>query len=161
MLVGAHFNVTHLLQGELAIGYLQQDYKDPAAKDPSGFATRTALQWNPDPLFTVTAAATREIRDAGVADATSYVSTGGELGVRYAIRRNIDLTLEGGYTEDSYNGIDREDHRSRVEFGAEYFANRGLSVAFEAGRYEQSSSGADAGREYTEDRAMLTFRLHR
>lgn len=160
-LVGASFDLTRLIRGELGVGYLNQEYDDPNVGDSSGLAVRSNLEWFPDELITVSLGAERSVRDAGAVGASSYISNDVSVGVDYEWRRNVILGASVGYSLDDYQGVDREDERWASEFSVDYLVNRGAALFIEAGHYEQSSDGLFQGREYTINRALIGIRLRR
>ncbi|QGZ93382.1 outer membrane beta-barrel protein [Terricaulis silvestris] len=160
-LVGASFEVTSAVSGEIGVGYLNQTYEDPAVGETSGLAVRADLQWNPDDLVTVSLSAAREVADAGAEGAASYVANNINVGLDYEWRRNVVLSVNAGYSVDDYNGVDREDTRWDGRVRAEYLANSGVAFYVEAGHYEQRSEGLQLGREYDVDRATVGIRLRR
>jgi hypothetical protein len=165
LLGGAKFEVTSLLQGEIGVGYLSQSYDasdtDPTIKDTKGLAVRTALLWSPDELVDVRLGAERAVRDAGVAGAVAYVANDFSIGVDYAFRRNISATASVGYSVDDYQDVDRTDHRTTFDTGVDYSLNRGAVLFLHVGHDRQTSDGAQLGREYEVNRAMIGIRLHR
>lgn len=160
-LVGANFDVTHLVRGEVGVGYLRQSYDEPGVSDTSGLAVNAHVEWFPDELVTFNVDASREVDDAGAVGAYSYVANNVTVGVDYEYRRNLVLGLSSDYSEDEYNGIDRTDDRWDVVAKADYLVNRGVSLFVEGGHYVQSSTGAQAGREYEINRAVIGVRLRR
>ena len=160
-LVGANFDLTHLIRGEVGVGYLTQTFDDPAIKSQSGLAVHGSVDWFPDPLVTVNLGAQRSIQDSYSPSTGTFVGTDVNLIVGYEFRRNINVTLSSGYSDDEYNGIDRHDTRWNAYAGAEYEANRMLALTFSAGHQEQSSSGVDRGRNYDANVAFFGVRLRR
>lgn len=161
VLVGANFDVSRLVRGEIGLGYLSQTYDDPGVDETDGLAVRANLEWFPDELVTVSFGAARSVADAGAFGASSYVANDASFGVDYEWRRNIIFSLNLGYSLDEYSGIDREDTRTSAEISADYLINRGVALYVEAGHYEQSSEGLQLGREYDIDRAVIGIKLRR
>jgi hypothetical protein len=161
VLVGANFDVTRLIAGEIGIGYLNQTYDDPATEETSSFAMRTALEWYPDELVTVSFAAARSIDDAGVSGAAAYVANDASIGIDYEIQRNVIVGARYRYSLDEYETIDREDTRWDATFSIDYAMNRGVSLFVEAGHYEQTSEGLQLGREYVINRGLIGIKLRR
>ncbi|MBL8544358.1 MAG: outer membrane beta-barrel protein [Hyphomonadaceae bacterium] len=160
-LVGADFDISRLVRGQVGIGYLSQDYDDPSVGETSGLAVRSRVEWFPDELVTVTFSAAREVADAGAFGASSYVANNASFAIDYEWRRNIIFGVSFDYSLDDYSGIDREDRRWDGVLKADYLVNRGVAVFFEAGHYEQSSDGAQFGREYDINRAVIGVKLRR
>lgn len=160
-LIGANFDFTHLVRGEAAIGYLSQNFDDPALDSQSGLAVRGKIEYFPDPLVTVTLNAAREIGDAGVIGASSYVSNAVGLGVDYEFRRNIVIGLGASYDRDEYDGIDRDDDRLNTLARADYAVNRMAALFVQYDFQKQDSSGSSAGRDYDVNRVMVGLRLRR
>lgn len=160
-LVGANFDLTRLMRGEIGVGYLTQEYDEPAVGETSGLAVRANFEWYPDELVTVSFGAAREIADAGAVGAASYIANNVSFGIDYEMRRNVIIGLELDYSFDDYSGIDREDTRGAAVFKVDYLVNRGMALFGEVGRYEQSSEGLQLGREYDIDRAVIGVRLRR
>ncbi len=160
-LVGANFDLTRLVRGEIGVGYLNQTYDEPGVGESSGLALRANVEWYPDELVTVSFGASREVADAGAFGASSYVANNASFAIDYEWRRNIIFGVEAGYSQDDYNGIDRQDERWSTEVRADYLINRGAALFFEAGHYSQSSDGLQFGREYDINRAVIGIKLRR
>ncbi len=160
-LIGANFDLTRLMRGEIGVGYLSQTYDEPGIGETSGLALRANVEWYPDELVTVSFGASREVADAGAFGASSYVANNASFAIDYEWRRNVVFGLTTGYSLDEYNGIDREDTRWSAELRADYLVNRGAALFFEAGHYAQTSDGLQFGREYDINRAVIGIKLRR
>lgn len=159
-LVGAGFDITRLIRGEVGVGYLSQDYDALGVEDTSGLAFQSSIEWLPDPLITVSLGAERGVRDANVPGAAAYIGNDLSLAVDYEFRRNIILgaSLQGGVND--YRGLDREDDYVRIGASADYLINRSVS-AFASVSRDRVTSNDDLGREYDLDRFMAGLRLRR
>lgn len=160
-LIGANFDLTRLIRGEIGVGYLSQTYDEPGIGETSGLALRANVEWYPDELVTVSFGASREVADAGAFGASSYVANNASFAIDYEWRRNIIFGIEAGYSQDDYNGIDRDDTRWSTEVRADYLINRGAALFVEAGHYTQTSDGLQLGREYDINRAVVGIKLRR
>jgi hypothetical protein len=160
-LIGANFDLTRLIRGEIGVGYLSQTYDEPGVGETSGLAVRTNLEWYPDELVTVAFAAARSISDAGAFGAASYIANDATFAIDYEWRRNVIFGFEAGHSFDDYSGIDREDTRWSAVVSADYLVDRGVAFFVEAGHYEQSSEGLQLGREYDINRAVIGIKLRR
>ncbi len=75
ILAGANFEVGAVARGEIAVGYISQDFDAVAYEDIDGFGARAQLEWFPTQLTTVTGYASRTIEDSGLAGSGGYLST--------------------------------------------------------------------------------------
>lgn len=159
-LVGVNTKLTHVINGEVLVGYTEQKYDDPAAGKVSGLAVRGRVEWLPTQLTTVTFTGSREILDTGVAGANGVLSTREGVRVDHELLRNVILTAGVAVTQADYQGaINRSDDWVDADIGATYLMNRnvGITAAYYYGDY--SSDGADAGRNYNVNRFMVSVKL--
>jgi len=119
------------------------------------------VEYFPDPLVTITVNAAREIADAGVVGASSYVSNSVGLGVDYEFRRNVVIGLGVAYDRDEYDGIARDDDRFNALAKVDYAVNRTAAVFVQYDFQNQESSGVSAGRDYEINRVLVGLRLRR
>jgi hypothetical protein len=143
VLAGANFELGALMRGEVGVGYLQQNYKDAHFGDVSGPGVRAQVEWFPTQLTTVTLTGARTVEDAGIAGASSYLTSNVGLKVDHELLRNVILNANAGYGEDDYRGIDRHDKRFVGGLGGTYLLNRNVGVTLGYSYYKQNSSGTD------------------
>lgn len=156
VLAGVNFEAGAVARGEIAAGYIKQDFDEDAYSDIDGFGARAQLQWFPTELTTFTVAATRTIEDAGVSGSGGYLSSGLSLSVDHELLRNVILSGSATYSTDEYNGIDRDDDRFSASIGGTYLLNRNIGLSLMASHLEQSSDGADAGADFDVNRVMFS-----
>lgn len=161
VLAGANFDLTHLVRGEVGIGYLDQSYDDPSLSSVSGLSSRFRVEWYVDPLVTVTLAGARAVEDASVLNAGGYLRDQVNLNVDYEWRRNVLAGLGAEYGRDDYNGIDRTDERQAFTGTLRYLMNRRSIFEFEIANAAQDSAGSESGREYEINELRLGVRLRR
>lgn len=158
-LIGVNTDLTSLLRGEIAVGYLQQNYDDPGLSSPKGLALDGKLEYFATPLTTVTLHGRRRVDETVTVTASSYVTT--ELGGRvdHELRRNVLLT--GGVRNENraFEGVDRDDDILFADVGARFLLNRRVELGA-AWRFEQQkSSGAFAAQDYDVNRFVVSARL--
>lgn len=160
-LVGANFDLTSVVRGEVGVGYSETEYDSPALANVDGLAAEARVEWFVTQLTTLTFDASRETTDAGISGAAGIERT--TFGVRgdHELRRDIILT--GGYRldQDEYQSFDRDDDRSRLDVGVDWYANRALKFGASYERYDQESSGVQRDRDYTANVFMLKASLRR
>lgn len=154
-LAGVNFELGALIRGEVAAGYIRQDFPDAAYGDLDGFGGRARLSWFPTQLTTLTAAAGRSVEDTGVIGSAGALRTDLSIGVDHELLRNLILTAETAWSEDDYNGLDRTDTRFAASFSAVYRLDRRYGLTTGLTYLEQSSSGAAAGPTYRSTRLSI------
>lgn len=154
-LAGVDFELGALIRGEVAAGYIRQDFQDTAYGDLDGFSGRARLSWFPTQLTTLTATAARSVEDTGVIGSAGALRTDLSIGVDHELLRNLILTAETAWSEDDYNGLDRTDTRFAAGFNAVYRLNRHYGLTAGLAYLDQSSSGAAVGPGYRSTRLSV------
>src|SRR5271154_7133024 len=72
---GANFDITHLIRGEIQLGYLDQQYVSSVFETIRGLSAKAQLEWFPTQLTTVTATALRTVGDSGLIHSAGYLNT--------------------------------------------------------------------------------------
>jgi hypothetical protein len=150
--VGANFDLTHLIRGEVAIGYLNQDYDSSVFHKSSGLSFNGKVQWFPTQLTTVTFTGSRSADDAGIPGVGGYTSTNIGAQIDHELLRNVILNAGAAYGYDDYNGYDRSDKRTNVYAGAKYLVNRAVTLNLTFNHYNQDSSGLHKAASYDVNR---------
>lgn len=154
-LAGVDFELGALIRGEVAAGYIRQDFQDAAYDDLDGVGGRARLSWFPTQLTTLTATAARSVADTGVVGSAGALRTDVSIGADHELLRNLILTAETAWSEDGYNGVDRTDTRFTASFSAVYRLNRRYGLTAGVTFLDQSSSGAAAGPSYRSTRLSV------
>lgn len=160
-LVGASFELSNLLRGELTVGQFERDYEAtsavPNVGEVSGTAVAGHVNWFVTPLTTVSFSASRDIQESSFEN--PYVQTHFGVRVDHELLRNVVLTGGVSMADNSYEGISRDDEFRTYDVGARYLMNRRISFAAAYVRNEATSDGADAYRSYDEDHVRLTVKF--
>ncbi|MGE0828748.1 MAG: outer membrane beta-barrel protein [Hyphomonadaceae bacterium] len=161
LLVGAAFDVTRLIRGQVAAGYLEQDYDDAAFGRVSGVAIDSRVEWFPSELTTVTLTANRQIDETSFMTAASYVLSRYGARIDHELFRNVILYASAAKGRRDYRGIDREDDVWSAEAGASYTLNRRAALRGGYRREEQQSRGLNRDRDLDVNQffAALTLRI--
>ena len=157
ILAGANFELGAVVRGEVAAGYISQQFDDAAYGTIDGFGARGRLEWFPTQLTTVTATASRTVEDSGIQGSGGYLSSAVGVSVDHELLRNVIVSGQVSYVQDAYDGIDRDDDLLAARASATYLANRRLGVTLAASHTERSSSGADSGVEFTDNRLSVSL----
>lgn len=164
-LVGTRIDLTNLLRGEIAAGYMKQNYDDARLTNASGLAVRADLQWFVTGITTIGFGGSREVQEAQIfynPDPTGLLGGGAVVSsvygrVDHELLRNVVLSGDVAYRDYDYKAFDRNDKRIEAGVGAEYLMNRTLSFGLGYRYDDRSSDGAAAGTDFTANR--LIFRV--
>lgn len=155
VLAGVDFELGALVRGEVAAGYISQEFRNTTYGDLDGVGGRARLSWFPTQLTTLTATAARSVEDTGVIGAAGALRTDLSISVDHELLRNLILTAETALIKDDYNGLDRTDTRFTAGFSAVYRLNRRYGLTAGLTYLDQSSSGAVAGPSYHSTRLSV------
>ncbi|HPE47198.1 MAG TPA: outer membrane beta-barrel protein [Hyphomonas sp.] len=106
---GVDFELTSLIRGDIAVGYMSENKKDNFFKDVDGLSIDGQMQWFPSRLTTVSFNANRRVVDVGSFESPSAIATNFRAQVDHELYRNIVLSGYGGTTKYDYQEIDRSD----------------------------------------------------
>lgn len=154
---GADFDLGGLARGEVALGYLEQDFDDPVQPDIDGLSVTGLLEWFPTQLTTVTFNAGRSANDSAVSGAAGFLGTNFGVQVDHELRRNVILTGRIALSEDDYEGIDRTDERFDVTASVTYLLNRHVGMKASVNHFEQDSEGAAGNQDYELNRFIVSL----
>jgi hypothetical protein len=154
--VGASFDLTHLVRGEVQVGYLNQTYKSPLFKTISGPSALVQLEWFPSPLTTVTVQARRAVGDSGVIGSAGFLATNGSLQVDHELLRNLIVTANAWTGYDEYNGVDRKDDLLGAGLSANWLLTHSAGLTFAYTFADQRSTGAAKGASFNDNRISIT-----
>lgn len=157
ILAGANFELGAVARGEIAAGYIEQNFDESVYEDLSGLGARASLEWFPTQLTTVTFTGARTIEDSAIIGSGGYVSTNLAVQVDHELQRNVILSGQVTYGNDDYDGIDRTDKRFGAQASATYLINRHLGASLAVSHYEQSSDGADSGVNFDLNKLMVSL----
>ena len=140
VLGGVRFELTSLVDLEAGVGYIKQDFDNPALKSVSDFDYRLAAKWTPSPRWQLTASAQRTVDHSRSLDVAAIIQSDFRLGAQHAIGSRLLVGAQAGYLREHYQGTPRTDNRFFVQASSQYrLADRiGLVGAV---RYRDQSGG--------------------
>lgn len=160
-LVGADFDLTNLIRGNVGAGYYSRRFDSAALANLNGFAINAGVEYFVTPLVTLSVDARRGISESALLTATSVRDTSIRVGADYEFRRNILVSLGGEYRELAYQGIDRRDDRWSLDGTVDYKLNRWSAISVQAAHIWQDSSGTAVGRDFNQFQTLVGLRLYR
>jgi hypothetical protein len=157
--VGTTFELTRKLIGEIAIGYLARDYRDPQLSSIGGLTIDASLIFAATALTTVTARATSTVNEVVLPGVSGDLSRDLSLQVDHAFRRWLIGSAQLGYGIDDYIGLERVDQRWFASFALIYKLSRDVQLKAQI-RRDWITSDAP-GVDYVADQFLLGVRLQR
>jgi hypothetical protein len=156
---GSTFAFSRKLTGEIALGYLERNYKDPSLQQLQGVLFDASL------IYSLSALTNIKLTAATVAGETTVPGTAGILTrnagieVEHAFRRWLIGAVKFNYGNDDYVGSTRKDDRFAISAALTYKLNRLMQVKGEV-RQEWLNSTVP-GVDYTATILLLGLRLQR
>ena len=139
--VGADFDITRLVRGQLQIGYLAQYYASPEFHTVSGMAFHARVEYYPTGLTTLTLHLDRAVVDAVDPAAVSFLQSQVGVQVDHELLRNVILSGRAGYETDAFTGEPRTDYRTTASIRGTYLLNRHLGLTATYSFLNEYSSG--------------------
>ncbi|ADU13845.1 hypothetical protein Astex_2187 [Asticcacaulis excentricus CB 48] len=157
--LGTSFDISSLARGELQLGTVTQEYKDPTiGKQDSGYVN-ARVQYFPTPLTTLTGTLNRDFVDypgSGGTTRTALNTTVG-LSVDHELLRNLIVSAGVRGQKYEFDGIDRNDTGKTVMLGARYLMNRRISIETKYSYVTYESEGTQAFRDYNANVIMTSL----
>lgn len=148
VLVGTELRPTRMVRGEVALGYLEQDFDDPRLDNLETVAGRARLTAELSPVTTIAARLDRDLGDAELDQSVAFMATTGSVELAQALTPRLVLRgrVDGGLEE--YEFLDREDERIAVGAGVSYALTPNVLLGLDVNHGRRESDGADAGDEF-------------
>lgn len=162
---GMKFELTNVVDGNIFVGYMHRNYKDPRFRDYSGAAYGASIRWSPTRLTTISVNANRSVQETTQLGFRGYVSS--NFGVRVEHNLTRFVRLDGGIRYDKNNylvirgfvpaPVDRDDDLFTANVGLNYTLNRQVAFGV-AWDYTKRSSNMIAS-DYTRNKISALVRL--
>lgn len=156
-LFGANFELSALVRGEVAVGYIEQKFDQAVFHDVEGYGARLQLEWFPSEISTITVAAGRTIEDTPTAGVGGYMADSASIGLDHELLRNLILNARLTWGRDEYEGIDREDTRLGLNLGGTYLINRNFGVNATFSSIDTESSGAQRDQDFNVNKMTVAL----
>jgi hypothetical protein len=155
-LAGVRFELSRLLNGQVGIGYIRQNFSDLRFTDFSGANYDITLNYKPTLLTSISLSAGRRLTDSALLQVVGVLTHDVDISVEHELLRNVTLQGSIGYSHYEYRGISREDNRYNFGLSARYRMNRFLSGVLRGQRTGQDS-GDVLRRQFSNNRATLSL----
>lgn len=158
VLAGANFELGAVARGEIGLGYVSQDYEDPAFEDLDGFGARAQVEWFPTQLATVTLTGSRTVEDSGIPGDAGYFASNVAIQLDYELLRNLIVTAQASFGEDEHEGlVARTDTRRGAGVSGTYLVSRNVGVTLTYNYLDQDSNVPFA--DFTQNRVAAGLNL--
>ncbi len=151
LLGGVSFEFTDLLRGEVALGYIKQDFRSPGIRDFSGFGGRARVEYFPTRLTTVTFDASRTLQEAGNPLAPSYRRTRAAIRVDHELYRYVLISGFADYETNQFQLPQRTERRPHVGLSGQYLVDRHVTLFARYDHLRITSRPANLGLRLTDN----------
>lgn len=158
---GVNGQITHLITGDVGLGYYSQNYDDSRISTVSGFAYNADVHYFPTQLITVSAQASHSISPSGIPGTPASSLDSVYVRADYELRRFIIISPDASYARYTYPGTDRVDNRYGAGLSATYLVNRTIGVTGSYSFLRQDSNGGFGGISFDDNRFSVTLTLQR
>ena len=156
LLAGMLLRLTDLVDLEVGVGYIRQNFDNPLIKDVSAVNFHLKVEWTPRPDWQITAAADRVVDPSFRLDVPAIVRSDFSLEARKAIGDRMLVSVELGVSDEKYQGSGRKDLRFNASANAHYRLTDNLGLIAKVSWREQE--GNSLGRDYAGVAATLGIR---
>ena len=157
--VGANFDVSEAMRGDVQLGYMKQSYDQAAFADIDGFSAAGRLEWFPTQLTTLGLNGSRSIEESTANGSQGYISNNIGASIDHELLRNVLLSATYSHGKDDYRGVDREDKRDNFSATATYLLNRRVGLFLTYNYLKQDSSGAAKGASFKDNKLIASVAL--
>lgn len=157
--VGANFDISELMRGDVQVGYMKQSYDNPAFADVDGFSATGRVEWFPTQLTTIGLNGSRSIEESTALGSQGYISNNIGASIDHELMRNVLLSAAYAHGKDNYRGVDRDDKRDNFSATATYLLNRRVGLFLTYNYLKQDSSGAQKGASFKDNKLIASVAL--
>jgi hypothetical protein len=160
---GVHADLTGVTVADIYVGYIEQNYSSQAYTALHGIDLGAKITWNPTTLDTVQFGVDRTVQDlnnsvlAQGQVSPGYLDTVVSLTEDHELLRNLIVSANASYINDSFDGINRTDNNYALGAGMKYLINRYLYLGFSYSYSHRGSNGTQATTPYSDN--LVTVRL--
>jgi hypothetical protein len=163
VLTGLAFGLNRLLQGEIGLGWVRQDFASPAFPRISGLAYNAQLRWSPTRLTTVRLAGGRTFQRSPIIAIAGIQQHDVVLSAEHELLRTLILRPSLRYLVADFqvqNGAPpRQERYFTGAFGVTWRLTQHVEIAADYTHSLGRNSGAvDPGRAYDRNRVVLALR---
>lgn len=157
--LGTEVDLGEKLTGEVAIGYVTEDFDDASLSSLGGLSVAAELEWLPRRGTQVGVEVTTTTQSSGLRGVSGAVAYTGVTTVTQQIRRNLSSTFTAGLEFEDFNTIESDLLTATAGLGFTYWFNRGVGLV---GTYSHERVlSDDPSQEQSSNSVFLGLRLQR
>lgn len=154
---GIRSDITPLLRGQIGVGYLYADFKDPTITARGAIALNIGLDYLLTELTTLHASARRALQNVASATAPAALVTELSVGADHELLRNVILSASTGYQNADYINQDGNVGRFTIDGGAQWLLNRRMRIDVDLGYRTRAGSEQSVSRDFSEALGSIGF----
>jgi hypothetical protein len=158
---GLTLQISHLIAGELYVGYLKQDFSTNSARpltDVSGIDYGVQLDWYATPVLTIHVGGNRQLADTIFENISVEDDKRVDLSADYELLRNLIVQGRAWALATKYTGSALSDTTVGAGLKVMYLINRYAAAHIEYG-FERRTSNRTLG-DYTDNTISIGLTLH-
>jgi len=157
VLSGIRLDLTDLVTADLAAGWMNQTYADPAFGDIADYTLRGDFDWSLTRLTSIRLNAARTVRETTQTGASGILAFEAGAGLSHELRRWLTFSINAAYSAENYQQTTRRDAISRYGLGMRYDLNHFVQI--EGGiDYDQRNSNS-TGEDYERLQSHIRLKL--
>ncbi|WP_170235020.1 outer membrane beta-barrel protein [Croceicoccus sediminis] len=146
LLAGARFDVSDLIEAEVAAGYVHRSYDDPTIRSFNGLDFRVLGRWSPTPRLQVAAVGRRSVERSPSVGIPAVVQSRFQLEARQSLGSRMIAALSADVARWDYQDSPVRETRYAIDGSLSVRLARMFSVTGGAGYRKQTETGG--GRAY-------------
>jgi hypothetical protein len=150
---GVAINVSSVITGEVAVGYVDRDFVDGALEDVQGFTVNGDLAWQLSPLTSFNLSASTNVDETSTGSSAGAIAYRVGVGVDHALRRHFLFGADASYTLRDFSGSALSEETLYLAAGFTYHVHR--EVALTAGYGFTQFDSSTPGSDYTSNSATI------
>jgi hypothetical protein len=158
---GLDLQISHLISGEIYVGYLKQNFAKNGALSltgVSGFNYGVQLDWYATSRLTLHISGARRLDDVVLTGVSVMDSKSVTVSADYELLPNVILQAKGAYGDSEYVGSNRSDQYPMAGVGVKYLMNRYVSVDASYTYSERSTNSSSL--RYNDNMLSFGLKLH-
>jgi hypothetical protein len=158
---GFSFEFSEILHGQVGIGYLSQQFKDPRYPNFHGLNYNVDLNYSPTRLINIHLTGQRSIENSALVGVPGVLESTIRATVNYNPVRDIIVVVTAQYQDQLYRGIDRNQKNYLGQIAVNKIINRLFALYVQYTRERQTSSGTSPGRPFLDNSVTLGVTIYR